>query len=220
MAAVAERDRRLFRRSQRRDQGGRGHLHAARTRRHRHRARRNNRPGLFAKMRSGPDVTRALIVVTTNVGELDRTMDNPAPHHEKRLRTAGHMADVGVACRVIQAIPVAWPFQDARKGPLIHASDRPFPRLDLFATGAIVFVIGAVSRRALVIYKFEQGSAGLYAALQELRAAGDDARPCRRRFDPRRIFARAPSVSAVVTAIPALVKEAFIAAEDKNFLYP
>ena len=65
----------------------------------------------------------------------------------------------------------------------------------LFATGAIVFVIGAAARRRRHL-EVRAGPARLQPA-EELRAAGDDARPRRRRQPARRICARAAALSAL-----------------------
>ena len=64
----------------------------------------------------------------------------------------------------------------------------------LFATGAIVFVVGACVA-AFFVWKYSQDLPD-YTQLHELRAAGDDPRPCRRRLPARRICARAAALSA------------------------
>ena len=62
------------------------------------------------------------------------------------------------------------------------------------AVGAIVFLVGAAALR-LLLWQYSQGPAGLRAARQ-LRAAGDDPRPCGRRQPARRICPRAAAVPA------------------------
>ena len=85
----------------------------------------------------------------------------------------------------------------------------------IFATGAMLFVVARRSSPA-VLWKYEQDLPD-YSRAQELRAAGDDARPC------RATAACSPNIRASGGSIcprppfPTLVKHAFISAEDKNF---
>ena len=64
----------------------------------------------------------------------------------------------------------------------------------LFSIGAIAFLIAAAGA-GYFYWKYSQDLPD-YAQLRELRAAGDDARPCRRRQPARRICARAAALSA------------------------
>jgi penicillin-binding protein 1A len=84
----------------------------------------------------------------------------------------------------------------------------------IFATGAIVFVVGAAAA-GLVIWKYEQDlpdytQLKIYEPPVMTRVHAGDGSVLAEYSHERRLYL--PS-----TAIPALVKEAFISAEDKNF---
>ncbi len=84
----------------------------------------------------------------------------------------------------------------------------------LFAAGTIVFVVGVAAVAAPAVALF-QGPAGLFPAAG-LRAAGDDAGACGRRFVGGRICARASALHSDPGGAEA-GDHAFLAAEDKNF---
>ncbi len=84
----------------------------------------------------------------------------------------------------------------------------------IFATGAILFVVGAAAA-GLVIWKYEQDlpdytQLKTYEPPVMTRVHAGDGSVLAEYSHERRLYL--PS-----TAIPALVKEAFISAEDKNF---
>ena len=131
----------------------------------------------------------------------------PQFHHRSRCRKASAQApcpattpaaasrrQCGSASRRLRhAVHGAAPARQSRTATRMRFVLRFFGFL--FSVGAIVFLIGGRGRRLLLL-AVSRRTCRITPQLAELRAAGDDARPCRRRQPARRIRARAPALPA------------------------